>query len=874
MVQPGHPEKDDTIPRISPLVLALLYAVFASTWILLSGYLVEYVVENHTLHARIEVAKGIGFVVVTSLLLYGVLRNQQPLQLADASKASVRSQGGSLFVAGVMLTLVPLIGIAILRIYGPAQERDVADNLLAIATIRAEQVELWHQQRLTDAAALAGNRFFVRALYNSLQADTDAIAEVQTTLQTIVDANGYSAVKVTDAQLQTQTQLSAGPDILIGPRIQALLSNINDQNIRHTSLYLNELNEPVVDYLLPLDLVSTGAPANATDTTRVYLVLRADPRKMLFPLIVDWPGNSASSETLLVQQFQDELIYLTPLRFPDALPTLTLSVSHPNLIAAVAARTRSLGWQRGVDYRNIEVLGAFAPVTNTDWVVISKIDRAEALSGVTELAYWVSLIVFVALTAMAATLVMLWLQQRRVYQLILHARKTEEQHRRREALLQIEHLASHDSLTDLPNRVMLVDRIRAAMCDAEIKKQSIAVLFIDLDKFKLVNDSLGHDTGDLVLKEVALRIRRSLSRDDTASRVGGDEFVVLMPMLRSTEGATQMASRLISEIASPITVHKTDLIMTASVGIALYPDNSKNAEDLLRLADLAMLAAKDSGRNQYHFVVDTLLTDASHRLRLLHDLHNAVGKHQLRLHYQPQINLADQSLVGVEALLRWQRDGKELVPPAEFIPLAEDSGLILPIGAWVLQESCRQAASWRRQSVLTCPVAVNVSALQFRQPHFVDQVIQVIEAHGLPPSALELELTESVVMTGIEQVRDTLSRLLALNVQFAIDDFGTGYSSLAYLRQFPAQRLKIDQSFVSALPDDPDAAAIARAIVSLGHTLGMVTIAEGVETQAQADFLRAIGCEQGQGYLFSKPLPPDEFEHWIVKLNEGNAHTS
>lgn len=872
MEQPEHAAQDEAIPGISPLVLALLYAVFAGAWILLSGYLVEYSVDNHELHAQIEVAKGMGFVLVTSLLLYRVLHNQQPLQLADASRSAIRSQGRSLLLAGGMLLLVPLIGIAILRVYGPAQERDVADNLLAIARLQADQVELWHQQRLTDAAAIAGNQFFRRAIYNSLQGDTKAIAEVETTLQTIVDANGYSAIVV--ANTQQQPLHIAGPEIVIGPAIQQLLTNAVDSDIRHTSLYLNERNEPVMDYLVSIDLVTAGDTATDTQNSPAYVVMRTDPRLMLFPLIEEWPGRSDSAETLLVQQVQDDLNYLSPLRFPGDLPSATLPVSQPDLIAAEAALTRSTGWKRGVDYRNVEVLGAYAPVEGTDWVIVSKIDRAEALAGVTQLAYWVTLIVFAALSAMAATLVMLWLQQRRVYKLILQARNTEEQHRRRESLMQIEHLASHDSLTDLPNRVTLVERIRAAICDAEIKQQSVAVLFIDLDKFKMVNDSLGHDTGDLVLKEMALRIRRVLNRYDTASRVGGDEFVVLIPMLQSTDSVTQMASRLISEIASPITVNHTNLIMTASVGIALYPDNSNNAEDLLRLADLAMLAAKDSGRNQYHFVVDALLTDASHRLSLLHDLHNAVSKHELRLHYQPQLNLADRSLVGVEALLRWQRNGNELVSPAEFIPLAEDSGLILPIGAWVLQESCRQAASWRRQRVLDCPVAVNVSALQFRQADFVDHVIQAIEAHGLLPSALELELTESIVMTGIDQVRDILSRLLALNVQFAIDDFGTGYSSLAYLRQFPAQRLKIDQSFVKALPDDPDAAAIARAIVSLGHTLGMVTIAEGVETQTQADFLLAIGCEQGQGYLFSKPLPPDELERWIVNLNERNAQVS
>ncbi|MDO8907432.1 MAG: EAL domain-containing protein [Pseudohongiella sp.] len=861
---------DDTISSVSPLVLALLYAVFAGAWILLSGYLLVFVAEDPSVQARAELAKGLGFVLVTSLLLHRLLRNQLVLELNEASIGARRSQRRSLLVAGSMLLLVPLIGIAIVRIYGPAQERNIGNNLQAIAQLQANQVEHWHQHRLSDAAAMASNRFFLESVYYSLQGDTEAAVEAQTTLQTVVNASGYSALLLTDAQLQPV--LMAGQEIVPGQRITELLSGPSNQGVRHTSLYQNELGRPVLDFLLMLDL-RTVAPTEASQQDAIaYLILRTDPEQTLFPLILEWPGASQSAETMLVQQYQGELVYLTPSRDHTYSSIPAITITHPHLVAAEAARTRATNWKRGVDYRNVDVLGAYAPVDNTDWVIVSKVDRAEALAGVTELAYWVSLIVFVALTAMAATLVMLWLQQRRVYQLILQARRAEENITRRESMLRIEHLASHDSLTDLPNRIMLVERIRNAIINAEQNKQSLAILFIDLDKFKLVNDSLGHDCGDIVLKETALRIRRVLSRDDSASRVGGDEFVVLLPLLHSVDQATQMASRLVSEIACPIMVNSHDVILTASVGIALYPEHSKSAEDLLRLADMAMLSAKQAGRNQFHFVRDEQGTDAGQRLQLLHDLHNAVSKQQLRLHYQPQFNLRDNTLVGLEALLRWQRNDKTLVSPGEFIPLAEDTGLILPIGAWTLQESCRQAAIWRRQGLLDCPVAVNVSALQFRQPNFVDHVIHAIESHNLPPDALELELTESVVMMGMNHVRNTLARLIELNVQFAIDDFGTGYSSLSYLRQFPAQRLKIDQSFVSALPDDPDAAAITRAIVSLGHTLGMVTIAEGVETQAQADFLREIGCEQGQGFLFSKPLPIDLLEPWLDDHKSRNAH--
>ncbi len=426
------------------------------------------------------------------------------------------------------------------------------------------------------------------------------------------------------------------------------------------------------------------------------------------------------------------------------------------------------------------------------------------------------------------------------------ARKEYENH--------IQHIAHHDVLTDLPNRVLLADRVAVAIARAHREGKRVAVIFIDLDRFKLINDTLGHDIGDLLLKEVARRIVGALRASDTVSRVGGDEFVALLPDVGEAEDAARAAAKIIEAVARPFDLAGHEIVITTSAGIALYPENGTDGAELSRLADVAMMEAKQTGRNRYRFFAQELGLPAARRLELENALRGAMERGELSLAYQPQFCLRTGHLSGVEALARWTHPVLGSVPPAEFIPVAEASGLILPIGRWILGEACRQMAQWLATCPLEFPLSVNVSALQFRQPDFVSLVQETLQETGLPATHLELELTESLLMSHADAVLEKLRTLDALGVSLAIDDFGTGYSSLSYLRQFPADWLKIDQSFVADLPQSADAAAIARAIVSLGLTLGMHTIAEGVETAEQIQFLREIGCNLAQGYSLAWPL--------------------
>lgn len=424
-------------------------------------------------------------------------------------------------------------------------------------------------------------------------------------------------------------------------------------------------------------------------------------------------------------------------------------------------------------------------------------------------------------------------------------------------------LAHYDSLTRLPNRALLADRMKVAIKRAARQSTRLAVLFVDLDRFKPINDSLGHDIGDHLLKAVAERMQTSVRSVDTVSRVGGDEFVVLLSEIETTEDAARVAEKLIAGLAHPYCIEEHELLLTASIGICIYPDNGTEPNILLRNADASMYTAKEAGRNRYQFYSDDMTARAIERLSLERDLRGAVERGEMFLVYQPQIELATERIIGVEVLMRWRHPARGLISPVRFIPVAEDTGLILAIGEWALRESCRQAQLWRDRRLLDGCISVNVSAVQFRQTDFVNTVAYALEESGLLPASLELELTESVVMQGVEPNLEKLRELDRLGVKVAIDDFGTGYSSLSYLRQFTVDRLKIDQSFVRDLPGNTDAEAIAAAIVAMGLNLGLRIIAEGVETEAQAEFLQSVLCKEGQGYLYAWPMIADDFEAWV-----------
>ena len=427
----------------------------------------------------------------------------------------------------------------------------------------------------------------------------------------------------------------------------------------------------------------------------------------------------------------------------------------------------------------------------------------------------------------------------------------------REQEAQIGFVTSHDLTTGLPNRALFGDRLAHALQRAHRHAGRLALLFIDLDRFKHVNDSLGHAAGDQLLCEAAIRIGRLVAEEHTFARVGGDEFAVLLEDARPQE-VSLLAERIVGAFSQPIALGGHSIVITASVGLALHPDDGSDPDTLIKHAELAMYEAKNSGRNTWRYFAPQLGEAASRRLLLESALRQAAGKGELLLHYQPQYELADGRLVGLEALVRWQHPEQGLVPPAMFIGIAEEIGIIEQIDAWVLDEACRQLAAWDRSGLRVPRVSVNLSALELESAGLVERVGAVVARHGLGADRLELEVTESVIMRDPVTAEHALAGLKALGVQLAVDDFGTGYSSLAYLKRLPIDRLKIDRSFVQDIGSSASDESIVRAIIALADSLGLETVAEGVETVEHAGFLRAEGCRMGQGYLFARPLPVDE----------------
>jgi diguanylate cyclase (GGDEF)-like protein/PAS domain S-box-containing protein len=424
---------------------------------------------------------------------------------------------------------------------------------------------------------------------------------------------------------------------------------------------------------------------------------------------------------------------------------------------------------------------------------------------------------------------------------------------------QMSHLASHDPLTDLPNRLLLVDRLDRALALARRHHRRLAVLFVDIDRFKYVNDSLGHILGDELLRAVARIVTMCVRSSDTVSRYGGDEFVAVLSELEHAEDAAVGARKIIAALALPQRVLGHELHITVSIGISVYPDDGEEADTLLRTADLALYEAKNLGRDCYQFFKPELNARALERQSIEADLHTALDRQEFALLYQPKVNLRSGAVVGAEALIRWRHPGRGWLEPAQFIRIAEDCGLIRPIGRWVVHEACRQAKAWQDAGYRPVPVAVNISAVELRSNDFLRSIVGILTETGLDPSYLEIEITEGALMAHLEATNTVLRALKALGVQLAIDDFGTGWSSLSYLSHFPIDTLKVDQSFVQAITPGSDAASIVSAVIGMGKSLKHRVIAEGVETRDQLAFLRAEACDEGQGYYFNRPLVAQQF---------------
>jgi diguanylate cyclase (GGDEF)-like protein/PAS domain S-box-containing protein len=434
----------------------------------------------------------------------------------------------------------------------------------------------------------------------------------------------------------------------------------------------------------------------------------------------------------------------------------------------------------------------------------------------------------------------------------------------REQQSRLNYMAFHDSLTALPNRSLFYDRIYHGLARAQRSNSKLALMLLDIDRFKNINDSLGHDSGDLLLKAIAMRLNEGVRDMDTVARLGGDEFVVVLEGVHDMEDVVFIANKLLVTLARPLEIAGHEITTTVSIGVSVYPDDGTDTDELLKNADIAMYKAKEAGKNNCQFYAKGMSATAVNYLLLENDLRRAVEQEQLILHYQPQIDLKTGELMGVEALVRWQHPERGLVSPAHFIPLAEETGLIAPIGEWVLRQACYQQKRWLDSGKKVGRMAVNLSPRQFRQRNFPEKVESILRETGLPAEYLELEITESCAMEHAGETINQLKQLNQMGLYLAIDDFGTGYSSLAYLKRFPIQKLKIDSSFIHDIQSDPNDAAIAKSIIGLAHNMQLSVVAEGVEKPAQSDWLCDEGCDQGQGFLFSKPLTARQFEARFV----------
>jgi diguanylate cyclase (GGDEF)-like protein/PAS domain S-box-containing protein len=423
----------------------------------------------------------------------------------------------------------------------------------------------------------------------------------------------------------------------------------------------------------------------------------------------------------------------------------------------------------------------------------------------------------------------------------------------------LEHQANYDILTGLPNRYLLYDRLKQAIAQTQREGGAVAVAFVDLDGFKLVNDTLGHSAGDGLLRTVTERLKTCVRECDTVARYGGDEFIVIIRDSRGADGSASVLHRILESVSKPYLIGTREVFVTCSVGVSLYPDDGMDIDGLIKNADAAMFRAKELGRNNIHYYTAEINNRVADRLALAADLHRALERNELLMHYQPQVDALTGRIIGAEALIRWQHPTRGMVPPAVFIPVAEETGLIQPIGAWVLKTACAQAREWQKLGVPLPTISVNVSVRQFMRKDLLDTLVNVIKDTGIDARVLELEVTESLIMNDADEFVATLKKLKDVGIKIAIDDFGTGYSSLNYLKRMPVDRLKVDQSFVRDIHKDPESTTIVEAIISLGHSLKLKVIAEGVETEQQLEFLRDRGCEEFQGFHFSRPVPVEQF---------------
>jgi len=839
-VSPSAPRSS----RLSPAGIALIYAIFAALWIVTSGYLLTITVGDPLLQSRIEMAKGLAFVVVTSVLLYLLLRRWHAA-LANSLAQSNRAVGELKLKEAEQDTLLMVSQELAATLDLQRVLQTTTDRVTELSELKSAAVYLLDGETLRLRAATPPLQpQFPEELRNAPLADHPHIRKVITTGMPVFISDTAST-DLTPAE-QAVTELRDLRSILYLPLLVG--TKVTGTLIVATVAEPQAFSEAQIDLCRTLANMAALAVENArlyesSQHNAVELEQRIAERKKhedelkktkerydfatSVGKVGTWDWNPVTGDLI----WNDETFHILGFTPGVVAPSyeMFLELVHQEdrklLDSAVQAALHEKK-PYSLDCRVVLGNGVERICHATGKVEFDENDQPVRMLG--------------------------------TFQDITE-RKQAEKHIRK--------LAHFDSLTGLPNRTLLNDRVNQAISMAQRSHDKLAILFVDLDHFKNINDTLGHRIGDELLVEIAQRLQSVVRDEDTVSRLGGDEFILLLPGT-DTNGTAHVARKLLQAVSQHYLIEQHELVITPSIGIAMYPSDGEDFDALSRCADIAMYRAKRDGRNNYRFFTPEMQARSARNLQLENALRRALERDQLHLHYQPQVSLQDGRIIGAEALLRWKHPELGMVSPAEFIPVAEDSGLILPIGEWVLRTAIRQLKAWMDRGIAPMIISVNLSAVQFRQPKLLKLVTQILKEEGLPPQYLELELTEGVTMNDPVTAVKVMDNLHERGIRMSIDDFGTGYSSLSQLKRFQVYKLKIDQSFVRDVVDDPDDKAIVKAIINVAKGLGLRTIAEGVETQEQLEFLQENGCDEIQGFHYSKPITADQFETFVRGMSQ------
>jgi len=832
------------------VAVTVTYACVAALWIYASDALLALIFTDASLVAIVSTYKGLAFVAVTSALLYVTLRAAGRSRSEPAAELGFRLWP-PLLIFGAFVAVVWATGYFVYRGIEQTVTRNAEEMLGAVADLKAHQVAEWLSQRKSHAERTVRSPFvapLAELWLDGAEGDEKTARLLRSRISGLVAREPWSGARLVD--LQGVVRLAVGNDRPLSREAAVLVQQAAEsRRVLFRDVHLNEVGIPTIAFFTPL-VVSQGARERSV----AVLVMEIAAAPHLFRLVARWPLTSRTGEAFLVRREGSSAVVLTDLRHRSG---SSLAVRLPAVSSEVVAQ--SLQHPRtavsGLDYRGVPVLASTRQIRGAPWVLIAKVDRSEIRGPVAESARLVALFVAV-LVIVAGLAVTFWLRQQRATALMRHYRAAER----------IAFLSSHDTLTGLPNRSVMHDFVQQSLAMARRNDSALALLSVDIDRFKTINDSLGHPVGDALLKQIARRLRCVVRDQDIVARLGDDEFLILLPGLRRAgHAAAHVARKVLAEIREPVAVDAHVLRVTGSVGISVFPQDGADVTSLMKNADAAMYHAKERGRNNYQFFTSDMNVRAVEALAMEMSLRTAVQRGDFTLHYQPQVDAASGQIISAEALIRWSHPELGPISPADFIPIAEEHGLIVPIGEWVIRTVCVQVRHWQDTGVPVVPIAVNLSAVHFRQGELVGHIRSILEESGIEARFLRLELTESILMHDADQAIAVLLELSEMGVSVAIDDFGTGYSSLSYLRRFPIDRLKIDQSFVAEVTTSSDAAAIAVAIIGMGRTMKLRVVAEGVETAEQLAFLTAEGCDELQGFHIARPMDASQLAGLLTR---------